>query len=250
MGIILDFYTKHQDWINLVKDLVFFFGVVGIIKYLFNRHFVNKSDEIRNNLKARDDIEDKLSKYVLEKHNNNVNISIRFVHWKNYPWNLGDDGYEHQLFVRTLDERTLPSGWIDNTGLNFEESLSFFGKSIYVDQKGIFFIAKKDTKFEGFKELPGKSLILRMPFSNIVNFDFKTYIEYEPIFYIKHKYNNYKKLYEPIYICRESSKNEYFSCKLDRRYKLKSYHPLKYTLMKTKVLLLKKFEYAQLRLIT
>lgn len=241
MDFVLNLYLEYGDWINLAKDAVFFFGAIGIVKYLFNRRFEVKSNEIKDNLKARDNIEDKLNEYVFEKYRNGVDVAVRCVYWKNYPWNLGDDGYKHLLFVRADDERTLPSGWIDNTGINFEEPLSFFGNSIYVDKNGIFFIAKKESRFEGFKELAGKRLVMRLPFFNIVNFDFKTRIEYEPIFYIKYRYDDFNKLYSYECVCRERSGEDWFRFELDRRYQLKQYSLWRYALMRIKIFMKKKY---------
>lgn len=227
--IIIEAYNNNQEIISLIKDIIFFLGFIGFIKFIINWRYNKKTKEIENNLNFRAKIEDKLNEYVLEKNKNKVGAGIRFVYWENYPWRLDDDAYKHALWVTNTDERTLPSGWIDNTGINFYESLFFFSRRVFIDKNGIFFFSDKNSKYKGFKAIKkGQSLVLHMPFSKIVNYDFKEYIEYEPIFYIKHKYNNWKSLYDSKYILREKIGEDYFRLELNSKLKIEKPYTLKH----------------------
>lgn len=237
MEHILLYYLENKSWIELGKDLVYFVGAAGIIGYLYNWNFKNKTQQIEQDLKIRDALEDKLQKYVIEKHKNGIkDIGIRFIHWKNYPWRLENDAFKHLLLARSYDKNTTPSGWIDKTGINFEEHLWFSSTSIFVDKDGIFFFATEKGPYKGFKELKNICLVIHMPFSSIVNFDFKEYIEYEPIFYIKYPYTKYKKLYDSRYVVREKPEDHYFQRELNRNLKIKKYHSVKYYYLKLRVL--------------
>ncbi|MDD3183583.1 MAG: hypothetical protein PHD48_12400 [Alphaproteobacteria bacterium] len=236
----LSWYLTHQNEINLVKDLTFFFGAFGIVwsiwkffRHLATKEIALKTEQIKKNLRFREFLDSKLKEYVYEKHKNGVkDIAVRFVHWKNYPWNLENDGYKHLLFIRRMDERVLPSGWIDNTGVLIEEPVWWFSKSIYCDERGIFFIGDKNKLYPNFHEMKDCRLILHLPFSNIIDFDFEELIEYEPVFYIKHAYNRYTKLYDPTYVCREKEGCPYIRIELNRRYQIKGYSYLRHLLAK------------------
>ena len=240
MKYLLNWNLAHQNEINLVKDLTFFLGVFGVVwsiwkffRHLATKEMVLKTDQIKKNLCFRESLDAKLKEYVFEKHKNGVkDIAVRFVHWKNYPWNLEKDGYKHLLFIRQLDERVQPSGWIDNTGVLIEEPVWWLSKSVYCDKRGIFFIGDKGENYHNFHEIKDSRLILHLPFSNIIDFDFEELIEYEPVFYIKYAYDKYAKLYDPVYICREKMGQPYSMMTLDRRYQIKNYSCLRYQLAK------------------
>ena len=238
MEKLLTFYVCNKDWIDFVKDLVFFAGAVGLIKLLINWNFEKKKQRISENLRFRDEVEDKLQQYVLDKFKNGIkDIGIRLVHWKNYPWKLENDGFKHTLWVRQIDERTMPSGWIDNTGVNFREDPWFLGNSIYLDRNGIFFFDKVGQTFKGFQELKDVCWRLHMPFTNIINFDFKEFIEYEPVFYIRYPYKKYEKLYDDNYIIREKPGNRYFRTELMRSRQIKKPNSAKHWYLKLSILL-------------
>lgn len=231
MGQFLSLYVSHKEWVNLAKDLVFFFGAFKVIVFIWNKNYVSKTLIIEKDLKVREFLEEKLNKYVYEEHRNGIrDIAVRFVYWKNYPWNFKDDGYKHLLHFHDNDGETLPSGYLDKTGINFEEHVWFFLQSVYVDQNGIFFIAPKEGSYRSFKEMKPARLIMHLPFSKIVNFDFKEFIEYEPVFYVRHNYRDYRKLYDPVYICREKRGESYFRIELNRRYHIRKYSHLRYLL--------------------
>lgn len=239
MQTFIDLYNSYKDWIELIKDLVFFAGAITAFKIIRDRKFSARSKEIDENLSFRKKIEEDLQTYVSERSElKNKDIGIRFVHWKNYPWNLNDDAYKHHLFLRYFDEQTHPYGFIDNTGIYFQEHVWWFSQSIYVDNKGIFFFDRKELKIEGFKEIPNCVLVFHLPYKNIINFDFREYIEYEPVFYIRYPYNNRKNLYDNKITIREKLGNppmrhELF---LDHMMKKKSF--LNYNFLKFKLWLM------------
>ena len=129
----------------------------------------------------------------------------------------------------------MPYGWIDNTGIFFTEPVWFFNQSFYIDKDDIFFLAKEGQNYEGFKELSNKILVRHMPFTKIVNYDFKERIEYEPIFYIKHSYKC-KKLYSDAYQINEKQGGEHFTYEVTRKKNLKKYSWIRYKLLKLKLM--------------
>lgn len=224
MEKILLFYSENQTFINFIKDCVYVVGVWSLIRYLLNWNYVRKTTQIDSNLKFRKRIESALDDYVIDTHRNGrKDVGIRFVHWKNYPWFLKDDGYKNFLYIKYLDKRILGSSWIDNTGIYFYEILWFTSTSVYVDERGRFFFDSKGKDYKGFAEYKNKCLVMHLPFSNIINFDFREVIEHEPVFYIKYKYTKYKKLYSNQYVIREKFGDEYLRLELDNRKQISKY---------------------------
>lgn len=229
METILSWYKDNEALINLIKDIVYFLGAFTLFKYLWSWNFNRKTEKIESNLKFRERIEIALDDYVIEQNRSNIkDIGIRFVYWKNYPWNLKNDGYKHFLNVQYHNNQLLASSWIDNTGIYFQEHLCWGSSSVYIDAIGIFFFAPKSRVYEGFEEHKNKRLVVHLPFTNIVNFDFREKIEYEPVFYIKHPYSKYKKLYSRKYLIREKLDDNYFCLELDGRKRLSRYSWLNY----------------------
>lgn len=244
MQNILEIYLENKQWIDLTKDIVFFAGVVTFFRgsYLFfqflkNKKYKDKSQEIDENINFREKLEPILNNYISEYGKGYRDICIRFVHWKNYPWKLAKDGYKFFLHINYL-EKTPHYGWIDNTGINFEEHVWWYGNSIYIDTDGIFFIDKKNQEHKGFQEIHDVVLLLHMPFVSIVNYDFKERIEYEPVFYIKYDYSNWKKLYNDKLIIREKLNAEYKNIELYQSRMLLKFNKLNYVLLKFKLLIL------------
>ena len=151
MNNLIEFYKCHQDWINLIKDFVFFMGAFTLVKYLWNKRFNDQSALIEHALLKRERLEKELNEYVYEKHKNKVGIGIRFIFWKNYPDDLNDDAYAHEIFTYPREENVLPSGFINKTGVNFIEPLWRYSQSVYVNQSGIFFFDKKGKNIQVFK---------------------------------------------------------------------------------------------------
>ena len=237
MKIILDTYLDYKEWINLIKDVVFLFGAYYLIKYIFNKNFTDKSRAIKENLAFRSDLEDHLKEYMIEKHNNKVEIAVRFVHWKNYPYNLDNDAFKHILFTYPREDRVLPSGYIDNTGINISEPIWYFSQSAYVDNNGIFFFAPKGQVYSNFKEFQNTILILHLPYTNIVNYDFREFIEHEPVFYIAYPYNSWKKLYDDKVVLRNKAGETWLMMDLNQKHMMKKYSWLKHQYFKFKIFL-------------
>jgi hypothetical protein len=229
MEAILYWYKDNADLINFIKDIVYFFGAYALIRYLWSWNYLRRTSQIELNLKFRERIEPALEAYVIEKNRHGIkDIGIRFVCWKNYPWCLNDDGYKHLLKTEYHNNALLDSSWIDNTGIYFQEHLWFNSSSVYVDARGIFFFAPSREYHKGFTEHSGKRLIFQLPFTKIVNFDFRQIIEYEPVFYIRHPYTKHKKLYSQKYQIREKLGDAYSCVELDSRKQISKYSLIRY----------------------
>lgn len=200
--------------LELIKKLLSF------IKTIWNWNFSRQVKLIENNLKFRERVELPLQQYIIENYKNGIkDIGIRFVYWKNYLNHIDveDDGFKHFLRVEYNDGVLIDSSWLDNKGIFFQEHLWFYSRSVYEGKRGIFFFAPSGQNYYGFTEHRNCILIRHLPFANIINFDFKEVIEYEPVFYIKYKYTNYKKLYSSSYTIREKHGAPYFQLELDSK---------------------------------
>lgn len=238
---MIELYLRYQNYINLVKDIAFFFGFFGAYKiflYLMNKKLQDACNQINENLAFREKIEPQLEEFIRKSEVND--ICIRFVHWKNYPWNLSEDGYKFLLRINYENNKPF-YGWIDNTGINFEEPLKFLSQSVYCDKNNIFFIAEKNKKFKNFKEIRC-SFILHLPFKNILNFDFKERIEYEPVFYTRYYYADWKRNYDDLVILREIKGDEWFKYELSQKRMLKKYSLAGYIFLKIKLFILKQWK--------
>ncbi|MDD4952259.1 MAG: hypothetical protein PHV85_06915 [Desulfovibrionaceae bacterium] len=241
MKQLLEIHEHWKPWIDLIQDAAFFLGVISFfiaifkfIKFLKARDFLARTEEIESNLRFRERIEPMLKGYVLENHKNGIkDIGVRFIHWKNYPSQISNDKY--LLRIEYLDQHILDASWINNTGIYFREDLWFLNTSVYVDREDVFFFAPSDKLYKGFTEHKNKCLVIHLPFTNIVKFDFEEKIEYEPIFYTKVSYDNFKNLCSRIYVLRERIDDAYFRLELDRRKWMKKYSWLRYTMMHAKL---------------
>ena len=72
MEQILKFYSENETLINLIKDIVYFFGAFTVIKYLWNWSFVRKTEKIESNLNFRERIEAALDDYVIKENKNGI----------------------------------------------------------------------------------------------------------------------------------------------------------------------------------
>ncbi len=234
MEWLLDFYLCNKDWIDLIKDIVFLLGALTIVKFFWNKRFKDQSQAIEHALTKRHSIEKHLNDYVYEKHKNKVGIGIRFVHWKNYPNKLDNDAFAQELFTWPRENKVLPSGFINNTGINFIEPLWRYSESVYIDHNGIFFFATKNTKISGFKEIQNCILVKHLPYTNIINFDFREFIEYEPVFYTKYSYNSWK-LYDDVLIIRNRPDETWINIELSKKRMLQKYSWFNYKRLKLKL---------------
>jgi hypothetical protein len=232
---ILSLYEQYTTLINFIKDIVSFAGIVTLFRYFYNWNYIRKTTQLQQNIEFRKKIESELESYVLEKHGNGCrNIDIRFIYWKNYPSQLDNDAFPHSLNIEYHNNTPLMSSWIDSTGIYFQQDISL---SVYVHRcTGIFFIAPKGKQYREFTEYAEKRLITHLPFTNIVNFDFSEIIEYEPVFYTKHKYNKCKKLYSNNYTIREKLGDNISTLELDTRKKISKYSWIRF---KAKLILCK-----------
>ncbi len=233
---MIELYLRYQNYINLAKDIIFFLGAWKIFSYLINKKFQDTCNQINENLALREKIEPQLKEFIQGE-----GRCIRFVHWKNYPWSLAEDGFK--FLLRINYENNKPSyGWIDNTGINFEEPpLKFLSQSVYLDKNGIFFIAEKNKKFKNFQEIRC-SFIVHLPFRNILNFDFKERIEYEPVFYTRYYYMDWKRNYDDLVILREIKGEEWLRYELSQKRMLKKYSLAGYIFLKIKLFILKQWK--------
>ena len=120
----------------------------------------------------------------------------------------------------------------------FKEHIWFCSNSVYIDKSGIFFIDKKNEKHKNFNEITDCVLVLHMPFSNILNYDFKQYIEYEPIFYIKHEYLEWRNLYSDHVLLQEKEGTEHKCVELSQSKMIVRFSRFSYALMRIKLFLL------------
>lgn len=241
MHKILELYQEYSDWINLIKDLAFLAGAITFIKaaftffeYFKNRHFLDTTAIIDRNLNFRSRLEALLEGYIFKKAVDIKDISIRFIHWKNYPQKLDKDGYKHLLNINYFENKP-HYGWIDNTGVYFEEPIWNDGSSIYIDKNKIFFFDRKGKNHKGFEEIADVRIVFHMPFSNIINYDFKELVEYEPVFYTKYKYTDRNNLYNDTLSVRERQGSEYKCILLSQSKRIVRFSLLSYKVMQLKV---------------
>lgn len=230
MDWLLEIYLAHKNWIDLIKDLVFFagaytffHGVYVLFKILKNKRFSDTASAIEKNLHFREKLEPVLNEFIFETAKNTKDVAIRFVHWKNYPWKLGRDGYKHYPWIRYFDDNTVHYGWMDNTGLNIQNPIWYLGYSVYIDTNGIFFTEREGQTFKGFEEFADTTLVFHLPYTNIVNYDFREVIEYEPVFYLKHPYHERKKLYDDHVIVRKRDGHGYLNIELSQKHMMRKY---------------------------
>jgi len=249
MDWLLDTYLQYKNWIELVKDVVFFagsyaffYGVYKAFIFLGSRQLTDMSAAIEKNLHFRERLEPVLSDFIFDTAKNTKDIAIRFVHWKNYPFNLQKDGFKHYPFIQYFNDGTVHYGWIDNTGVNIQEHIWHLGYSIYLEKNGIFFFDKSGAKHDRFQELSDTVLVFHLPFENIINFDFKQFIEYEPVFYTRYYYTDRKRLYDDSVVVRNRDGHGYLNIDLSQKNMMRNYTWLRYWRLRTKIYALNLFK--------
>lgn len=159
---------------------------------------MNKRQEMENDSKLYDEVHDKLKEYVEgfgATPSGMRDIGIRLLYMKNYPYNLDNDGFKFMLYYYFITERHRPSGYVSGKGLYVMEHLWFWEESIYYNSKnGKWFTDKKGRSFKRYQELKHKQLVKRIPFANILGYDFDSdWAEKgEPVFYTKYKYTDWR----------------------------------------------------------
>jgi hypothetical protein len=201
----LNWYVRHKNAIDFIKDVVFFIGAAAtfvgfyqFIKFLAQRKILNKKQEMENDSRLYDEIHEKLKEYV-DNYGATLgdlrDMGIRLLYIKNYPYKLEDDGYGHMLYYYFMSEHHKASGYISTKGLYVLEHLWFLSTAIYYNPKSEkWFIDEAGLSFKGFKELKHKQLVKRIPFANIYGYDFDSdwADKGEPVFYTKYKYYKWK----------------------------------------------------------
>lgn len=182
-----------------IASLVVIAGAGPIFFWLKNHSFEKKRKEIRENLVMRDDIRDKLRNHA-DGYDRSTprDMGIRLVYWKNYPWNLDDDGYKQILYYNTNLNKKLShdTEFLNNIGILVEEHIWYVNKSLYLGKFGTYIIDRSGQNIAGFLEIKQKvKLVKTLRYKYIINWDFEEKIGYEPIFYTKYTYTN-QKLYD------------------------------------------------------
>jgi hypothetical protein len=202
---IVAWYVQHKNSLDFVKDVLFaigliatFYGYIKFLAFLTQRGTLNKRQEMENDAKTYKEINDKLEQYVESfkaTPSNMRGIGIRLLYIKNYPYNLDDDGFRQTLYYYFMSEYHKPSGYISSTGLYVMEDLWYVGSCIYYNPKNEkWFIDDKDLRFKNYHALKHKQLMKRIPFANILGYDFDAdwSDKEEPVFYTKYKYYKWK----------------------------------------------------------
>lgn len=224
-NFMVNAYKNNLEPINMIKDMFVVGSVYEIIKYLFNKNRIEKENQLKSDLKFNKNIQTNLFEYVLLENKNEIkDICIRFIFIENYPWqieNISNDGFKHYLYVKTYENRIKFKTWIDHTGVWFKHHLWFSENSIYINSNDEYFITKKSQNYPNFQEYSNKIILLHLPFKNIIEVDFDNKIEYEPIFYIKYAYDDYKNLYDDQIIVINKNEDELLNLKLNRNNEIK-----------------------------
>lgn len=203
---IVNWYSGHQIYLDFLKDVLFVFGIVAtfygyfkFLKFLTQRGSLNKRQEMENDSRMYKEVNVKLKEFVDSykdaSQKNRRDIGIKLLHIKNYPYKLENDGYSQMLYYYFMSEGHRASGYISTTGLNVMEYLGHFGNAIYYNPRNMkWFIDKEGLKFKKYRQLKHKQLVKRIPFANIVGYDFNSdWADYgEPVFYTKYKYYKWK----------------------------------------------------------
>lgn len=203
---IVNWYAQQKNYFDFVKDLLFaigliatFYGYFKFLKFLTQRGALNKRLEMENDAKMYNDIQGRLKEFVDSYKDaslkNRRDIGIKLLYIKNYPYELENDGYSQMLYYYFLSEGHQASGYISSTGLHVMEYLGHFNNAIYYNPKNKkWFIDKEGLKFRKYKQLKHKQLVKRIPFANILGYDFNSdWADYnEPVFYTKYKYYKWR----------------------------------------------------------
>jgi hypothetical protein len=203
---IVNWYAQQKSYSDFTKDVLFavgiiatFYGYFKFLKFLTQRGALNKRLEMENDAKMYKEVQGGLKNFVDRykdaSSKNHRNIAIKLLYIKNYPYKLENDGYSQMLYYYFLSEGHQASGYISTTGLYVMEYLGHFSNAIYYNPKSEkWFIDKEGLTFRMYKQLKHKQLVKRIPFANILGYDFNSdWADYnEPVFYTKYKYYKWK----------------------------------------------------------
>lgn len=203
---IVSWYAEHKDYFDFLKDVLFavgliatFYGYFKFLKFLTQRGSLNKRQEMENDTRMYNEVHVKLKEFVDSykdaSSKNRRDIAIKLLYIKNYPYKLENDGYSQTLYYYFTSEYHQASGYVSTTGLYVMGYLGHFGNAIYYNRKSEkWFIDKEGLKFRKYKQLKHKQLVKRIPFANVLGYDFNSdWADYnEPVFYTKYKYYKWK----------------------------------------------------------
>jgi hypothetical protein len=203
---IVKWYAQHTDYFDFLKDVLFaigliatFYGYFKFLRFLTQRGALNKKQEMENDAKMYNEVQSRLKDFVDSykdaSSRNRRDIAIKLLYIKNYPYKLENDGYSQMLYYYFMSEHHKASGYISSTGLYVMEYLGYFHNAIYYNPKNKkWFIDKEGLLFKKYRQLKHKQLVKRIPFTNIVGYDFNSdWADHgEPVFYTKYKYYKWK----------------------------------------------------------
>jgi len=206
LKVVVSWYAEHQNYFDFFKDVLFavgliatFYGYFKFLKFLTQRGALNKRQEMENDTRMHNEVHTGLKEFVDSykdaSSKNRRDIAIKLLYIKNYPYKLENDGYSQMLYYYFLSEGHQASGYIATTGIYVMEYLGHFSNAIYYNPKSEkWFIDKEGLKFRKYKQLKHKQLVKRIPFANILGYDFNSdWADYnEPVFYTKYKYYKWK----------------------------------------------------------
>lgn len=222
----------HSAWAFLVNSIK---NILNFVVYLKNRKLNAIRQIIAYDIDFYQKFQNQLTRYV--DNQDNHEIGLRLIFWKNYPNNLNDDGYKYNLNITYFWERKTKDSYIDHNGILIREDIWFLQDSVYIDKYGIFFIAEENQNHAGFIEHSDVYLVRHIPFSNIIAYDFDRIIEHEPVIYTQYSYNDPQLFSSDIdfYKTDENDrKNGHQLGTLQNSNHMKKYNPLVYALKKIK----------------
>ncbi|GEM_PF-5405636 len=199
---IIDLYLRNKNLIEMLKDVGVIVGAWRFIKYVAHKRMSDKWREMQNDLAVYKGMGDKLKEYVdglgatTSPRLHDIYVCLMYI--GNYPYDINDDGYRLSLFYRlsrspASNGKHIPLGYISGKGL-YVYSLS----NIYYNQKnGRWFCSShSDRMRKGYEKLDDYLLVMRIPFANILGYDFDSDISVngEPVVYTRYR-SSYLRLY-------------------------------------------------------
>lgn len=225
--------SKTSSYISYFTNIII---IVGAVWGKANWNFEKKLKEINNDLTKQNSLKSPLNKYVQEKSESGIkDICIRFIYYKNYPYNLEDDGYKYCLHILYHESDVLFGSWKDNVGIKICDHVWFSSCSIYVNlTNGISFVDCRGRAPKGFQEYKNSCLVYCLLYRNILNYDFEYPLEHEPRFYVRYK-NDRDNFDNEVQIV---SKDHSVLTIIDKRLQMKKYNILSYVyyFIKSKIL--------------
>ena len=131
---------------------------------------------------------DKLLEYV-ESYDDPENRDVK-IYTLNFKIDK-EDKYSrcrlNYLNVRQENKNFIPSGFIDDIGMQIYDWPEYWGHSLYANNCGVYFFGKPNKKFKGFSNYKNARTVYTIPFKCIENIDFENGIDYHPLVYVNSK---------------------------------------------------------------